>query len=247
MSAYSRIWFFLAFIFLSLYSPSQAQLFPSIVPEPEEEAIPQKQIDSLKSVISKQPNNVGAHFKLGSIYTDASSFERALEEYSLVGKLKPNYPGLHTNLGLTYYRMGIREWARAVKIDKNYLYKDDGREAFYKKGDKRETLISRYKKQIEKNPSTAQAYYRLRGVYFDIAIEEYKLALKQDSSDVSAHLGLGLTYLERGMKERALAQKKLLDRLSVKDAEALNQMIIYEEEQKQLLEKVIRQEKKPGK
>jgi len=194
-----------------------------------------KAIVELKEAIRLEPKWVEAHYHLGTFYQQKKLFDEALREYRIVGKLDPKFPKLHYILGAWYYTQGVMAWTKASQLDHSYLYKDDGKQVFYKKGTSPEKAIEPYKKIVEKDTANALAFYNLRGVYYDIAILEYQQTVKAHPNDTGAQYELGLVYLERGRADLARQQIKVLEKLSEGHASGLKQQIDMEEAQRKTL------------
>jgi tetratricopeptide (TPR) repeat protein len=192
-------------------------------------------IDELKSAIKIDPKYTEAHYHLGTLYHQKKLFDEAMKEYRIVQKLNPRFPKLNYVIGALYYTQGVLAWTRAAKIDNNYLYKDDGKQVFYKKGTDPEKAINQYRKITDRDTMAVLAYYNLRGVYYDLAIIEYEKAVKANPKDTSAQYDLGLVYLERGKLNKTKEQLKILENLSPGHAQGLQQMIAMEEAQKKML------------
>lgn len=192
-------------------------------------------IDELKLAIKIDPKYTEAHYHLGTLYHQKKLFDEAMKEYKIVQKLNPRFPKLNYVIGAFYYTQGVLAWTRAVQIDNNYLYKDDGKQVFYKKGTDPEKAINQYKEITDKDTMAVLAYYNLRGVYYDLAIIEYEKAVKANPKDTSAQYDLGLVYLERGRPDKVKEQLKILENLSPGHVQGLQQMIDMEEAQKKML------------
>jgi len=195
-----------------------------------------KAMEELKEAIKIDPKYVEAHYHLGTLYHHKKLFDEAMKEYKLVQKLNPKFPKLHYVIGALYYTLGVFEWTKASKIDDSYLFKDDGKQVFYKEGTDSERAIEKYKKLVEKDTLNPLAHYDLRGVYYDLAILEYQKAIKANSKDTSAQYDLGLVYLERGKIDKTKEQLKILEKLSLGHARGLQQQIEMEEAQKKMLQ-----------
>ncbi|EQB62701.1 MAG: hypothetical protein RBG1_1C00001G0280 [candidate division Zixibacteria bacterium RBG-1] len=189
-------------------------------------------ISEFQKAVTLDPTFTEARFELGSMYIDNGQLDKALVELKIVKKNNPSHRRLHTHFGLIYHRWGLIEWSRAIQIDPVYIYKDDGKQVFYKKGTPPETIINQYKKEMEKDTSNALAHYNLRGVYYDLAIEAYVKGVAANPQDTLAHLSLGLAYLERGKTEKAKVQLKILEKLSMEAANNLRQSVVYQEQQR---------------
>ena len=194
-----------------------------------------KAIVEMKEAIKLEPKWVQAHYDLGTFYQHKKLFDDALREYRTVGKLDPKFPKLHYALGALYYTQGVMAWTKAAQLDQSYLYKDDGKQVFYKKGISPEKAIEPYKKIVEKDTTNALAFYNLRGVYYDLALLEYQQAVKSYPKDTSAQYDLGLVYLERAKIDKAKEQIKILEKISEGHASGLKQQIDMEESQRNML------------
>jgi superkiller protein 3 len=192
-------------------------------------------IEELKQAIKIDPRYVEAHYHLGTLYHHKKLFDEAMKEYKMVQKLNPGFPKLHYGIGALYYTLGVFAWQKAAQINDSYLYKDDGKEVFYKKGTSPELAINKYKKIVDKDTTNGLAFYNLRGVYYDLAIIEYEKVVKANPKDTSAQYDLGLAYLERGKVDKAKEQLKILDNLSPGHAQGLQQQMDMEEAQKKML------------
>lgn len=189
-------------------------------------------ISEFQKAITLDPNFTEAHFELGSMCIDNGQLDKALVELKIVKKHNPGHRRLNTHFGLIYHRWGLIEWSIAIQIDPIYVYKDDGKQVFYKKGTPPEIVINQYKKEMERDTANPLAHYNLRGVYYDLAIEAYLKGVAANPQDTLAHLSLGLAYLERGKTDKANAQLKLLEKLSIEAANNLRQSIVYQEQQR---------------
>ena len=59
-------------------------------------------VDVLKAMILADPENLDAHYKLGSIYSELGLYDKAIEEYREAVRIEPDYAEVYYNLGLTY-------------------------------------------------------------------------------------------------------------------------------------------------
>ena len=189
-------------------------------------------ISEFQKAVTLDPNYTEARFELGSMYIDNGQLDQALVELKVVKKHNPGHRRLNTHFGLIYHRWGLIQWQTAIQIDPIYIYKDDGKQVFYKPGTPPEGIINQYKKEIEKDSMSVLARYNLRGVYYDLAIEAYLKAIRLNPKDTLAHLSLGLSYLERGKVDKAKAQLKILEKLSMEAANILKQDLAYQEQQR---------------
>jgi tetratricopeptide (TPR) repeat protein len=183
----------------------------------------------VKDYIKKNPKSAEAHFRLGNAYHQKKNYNRAASEYELALKLNPEIPTVHAALGALYYEQGLKIWAKLSKNHPQYIYADTG--ITYKYGkDGPKTEVKRLEEIVEKDTSALDERFRLRGAYYDMAIEEYSKALKVNPQDSSAHLGLGLTYLERGFVDKAWEEYEALKKTGSRLADQVKYQIEYEKE-----------------
>jgi Flp pilus assembly protein TadD len=194
-----------------------------------------KAILEMKEALKLEPKWAQAHYDLGTFYQQKNLFDDALREYKTVAKLDPKHHKLHYALGALYYTQGVMAWSKASQLDHSYLYKDDGKQVFYKPGTSTEKAINQYKRIVDKDTTNALAFYNLRGVYYDLAFLEYQKAVKSHPNDTAAQYELGLVYLERGKIDKARQQINVLEKLSEGHAGGLKQQIDMEVAQRNML------------
>ncbi len=91
-------------------------------------------LSSISFILSEtHEEKANKHFYLGSEYSDSQRWDKAIEEYKLAIKYKPDYANAHSNLGVAYGIKGltdkaIKEYKLAIK------YKPDYAEAHYNLG-----------------------------------------------------------------------------------------------------------------
>lgn len=64
------------------------------------------QINELKRVLEKNPNDVGALVQLGNYYFDSNMYPESIESYEKSLALRPGNPDVLTDLGVMYRRNG---------------------------------------------------------------------------------------------------------------------------------------------
>jgi len=153
---------------------------------------------------------MNAHYNLGVLYRKKGLTDKAIEEFKLVIKYKPDYAEAHYGLGVVYSEKGltdkaIEEYKLAIK------YKPDYAEAHYNLGiaygqkGLTDKAIEEYKLAIKYKPDFADAHYNLGFLYsdkglIDKAIEEFKLAINYKPDDAKAYCGLGFAYCRKHME-----------------------------------------------
>ena len=75
--------------------------------------------------------------------------------------------------------------------------------------------IEEYQKALKLNPSYAEAYMNLGGIYvskkdYDQAIQQFKKVVELNYFNAKAHYNLGMVYVYNGEKEKAEEELKIL-------------------------------------
>lgn len=129
-------------------------------------------------LLSGYQGDASLYFMLGTCYSWIEQYDKAIEAYNQVIKLKPDYAKAHHNLGYAYTLKG--EYSKAI-------------EAFHQ--------------ALELDPDCVSAYYNLGNVYsikedYSKAIEAYKEAIKLRPTHAEAHHNLGNVHqINKWLKE----------------------------------------------
>ncbi len=130
------------------------------------------QIQTLKEMVKKDPNNLSAWVELGNLYFDTNQPKEAIEAYSQYLVKKPSNPDVRTDMGIMFRSLGqfdraIEEFQKAAQSDPKHINsrynigivllhdKDDIKGAIkawedYLKVDPHSERAKRIKAQIEK-------------------------------------------------------------------------------------------------
>lgn len=156
---------------------------------PPREALPRAKA-ALSRALELDPNSAEAHAALGNVHLNYDwDFQAAERHFQRAMQLNPGYATAHHWSALNLLAMGRpREALARVR---------HGREL--------EPL------SLVTSTGLARVLYFTR--QFPAAIAEYRRALEMDSTFVTAHLGLGLAYIQTGAPERALAEYQTALRL----------------------------------
>ena len=182
-----------------------------------------------------------ARVELAGTYADLNMLDEAVDELAKLKKITKPLRKLHTYKGLVHYKLGLDVWTKLAQNHPEYMYKDDGKVSFIKKEVSAELQIDKLKKKINQDTTNLEARYQLRGMYYDVALQELQLAIKEAPKDTLANLTLGLAYLERGKKDLALKQKQVLEKFDQKSAADLQAMIDFVEQGKKELEDYLKE------
>lgn len=194
--------------------------------------------EQFQKALEIDPNYSAARVELGGVYADLNMLEEASGELSKVNKSGKKVPKLHSYLGLVYYKLGLKEWTDLVQNDPEYMFKDKGEVKFIKDGTRSGIQIDKLKKKIGLDTTNFEARYWLRGMYYDLAIDQFKQALQDNPKDTLAYLTLGLTYLERGKEDLAAKQQEALEKIHPPSAKVLVQELERREQGKKEMEEL---------
>jgi len=173
-----------------------------------EQAIPE-----LKWVIKAEPDELKAHFMLGSIYSKKGWWDKAEVEYKKIIEIDPNYPKAHFNLGNCFrgqgrYDKAAAEYKKEIEINPDYAKAHYNLGWIYHKKRRLEKAITEYKKTIEIKPDFAEAYSNLGVIYagkgqYDRAIEKFKFVLQLKPDYAGIQKNLELVYKEKRLHKVA--------------------------------------------
>ncbi|MCI0532331.1 MAG: tetratricopeptide repeat protein [candidate division Zixibacteria bacterium] len=179
-----------------------------------------------EQALKQDPKFHQARVELAAAYLELNQYDKAEEEFAQLKKTKSTLYKYHTYRGLMNYRKGLRVWTDLVKNEfKQYVFKDDGSEKFIAAGSPPEVQIDKQVKKVNQDTTDFEARYRLRGMYYDFAIQELQQGVKENAQDTLAGITLGLVYLERGRPDLAKKQAESLDKIHAMSADVLRREI----------------------
>lgn len=163
-----------------------------------------KAIKILKDYLKDNPDDVNAHFFLGSAYFKKSELDLAQKEFEKVLEEKSKHTKALYQLGLVFYEK--KEFKKAKKLFEKGLNLRNDKAWFYNgmglvqmaEGDLENADVS-FRSAIFENPDVAEFHKNLGDVSFKkdvlpIAIDEYRQAVELDSTLAEAHYKLGEAY-----------------------------------------------------
>ena len=183
-----------------------------------------------KAQIGKYQKTADYWFNLGYFYAESGLYNKAIEAYKQVIRIKPDDAAAHYNLGVQYAK--LRRYAEEIEAYKQAIrIKPDFADAYYGLGlaygmlDRYAEEIEAYKQAIRIRPDFAEAYNTLGVAYLYLrryaeAMEAYKQAIRIKPDDAAAHKKLGLAYCILGRSEEAIESCKQAIRIKPNDAEA---------------------------
>ncbi len=149
-----------------------------------------------EDTVKKSPAKARPYYNLGKAFEDKGLYDKALEQFNIALRLKPDY-------GTSYYHVGNA-----------YFYK-----GFIDKA------IEQYQIALKLMPDNVNLHYNLGNAYlqkglFDKAIEEYSIAIKIKPEYAGAYNNMGNAYLQKGLLDKAIEYYQTALRLLPDNAEA---------------------------
>jgi tetratricopeptide (TPR) repeat protein len=128
-------------------------------------------ISALSKVLELEPTDFGAYLNRGTAYDYSGNYQKAIEDYNLALKYKPNNDtdsGIYTNRGNSRLDLGdfqgaIEDYNQAISIDQKFVSAYRGRGYAYSQLENYKKGIEDYTKAIELDPNLAYAYF-YRGI-----------------------------------------------------------------------------------
>ena len=145
---------------------------------------------SLDRLLAQFPDSDRAHQALGKHYFGIKETDKAIQEYEMALRARPNLPGLHLELGQVY--AGVSDWPKAE---------------------------SEFRKEVALQPGSAEASYRLgysllqQGKMKEAADELQRSAKMQtDNADTLYALGKATLNFDAAVAEKSLMRVTELEK-----------------------------------
>ena len=156
---------------------------------------------------------------LGIAYLDQLQYSEAIDAFSHVVKLRPDYADGYTNIGLTNIEWEKYESARSGFEKALELAPDNARALYYlalveRRAGHSEAEVTDLQKVIAKFPQSRDARRELGISYYQQrrpqeAMEQFEALQAIDPDDLTAHYNLALLYRRMGMKDKAKEQSAM--------------------------------------
>jgi tetratricopeptide (TPR) repeat protein len=153
---------------------------------------------------------------LGIAYLDQLQYSDAIQAFSQVVKLRPDYADGYTNIGLTNIEWEKYASARAGLEKALELSPNNARALYYlalveRRAGNSEAEVEDLKKVLAQYPQSRDARRELGISYYQQrrpqeAMEQFEALQAIDPDDLTAHYNLALLYRRAGMKEKAKEQ-----------------------------------------
>jgi Flp pilus assembly protein TadD len=156
---------------------------------------------------------------LGIAYLDQLQYADAVQAFSEVVKLRPDYADAYTNIALTNIQWEKYSSARGALDKALSLSPDNARALYYSALVERRTghpeeEIADLKRVVEQYPQSRDARRELGiSLYqqhnYEAAMEQFQKLQEIDPDDLAAHYNLSILYRRMGMKDKAAEQQAL--------------------------------------
>jgi superkiller protein 3 len=197
-----------------------------------------EQADLFRKAISIRLDFIEAHFNLGLIDIHQKKFQAAIDEFSAVQKLNPDFEAngesiyqllamVHQELGqngeaMAALKEGVKRQPKELRLLKALAF-------FQVHGTEDTDAIPTLQAILEIDPKDADALINL-GILLqklnrlDEAAQSYRLALELNPADFNAHFNLALLFLRQDKVGEAAVELQAADKISPGNAEVLERL-----------------------
>lgn len=174
----------------------------------------------LESAIAQNPNRMQYRLVMGDLLCELKKYEQAIDSYTMAQREYLNEPGLYFGLarcysGLNNDIMEMQMLQKVVSLRDVYsdaceklaeLYRNRYNQLYHKSD--LDQAIELATRQLQASPSCY--YYVFRGLIYlqafqiELAMEDFRTALKENEDDWAAWNNLGCCYKYRGEFEKAI-------------------------------------------
>jgi tetratricopeptide (TPR) repeat protein len=152
------------------------------------------------------------YFDEGNTYFNDGKYDKAIEAYSRLIAIYPDFIQGYYNRGLAYYRAGkydkaVADYSRVISspAEPNAELYSNRAIAYLKKGDY-ENALKDYSTVISMNPRLPDAYHN-RGIAYanigkyDDAIEDYNRVISMKPNDMNVYFSRAVAYTKKAMAD----------------------------------------------
>ncbi len=150
---------------------------------------------------------------LADIYQQCGDFDKAVNSYRKIIKLKADHPSAHRCLAMLYHSKGKfakagRYYRQSLKLNNKQATVHFNLGAILQEQNKLDDALAQYRQAIVQQPDYAKAYANMGFIFrhqkkTDKAIDCYRKALRFAPELAQIHYNLGLSLLEAGQTEAA--------------------------------------------
>ena len=185
-------------------------------------------------VVNKAPENVRAHYNLGSAFSYQGSLEEEIEEYKKALALQEDYPRVNFHLGNSFQKLGrkqeaIQAYRRELQIQPKFAMAHNNLANVLADQKQYEESLKEYKVAILFKPGYDKAHANMATVLMDLgrveeAMDQYRIAIRLNPNSRSAHYNLGLAYQRQERIAEAIKEYEAVIRLRPNHALAHNNL-----------------------
>jgi tetratricopeptide (TPR) repeat protein len=165
-------------------------------------ANPTKQLEILRELVGKYPNDERAHFQLGGSYFGQQEYEKAIAEYRKATEINPNFSPAYNLLGYAY--RNVEKFGDAETAFKKYIELIPG----------------------DPNPYDSYAELLMKTGRFDESIAQYEKALSVDEHFSPSRVGIASNLMFQGKPDQAVAKMTELYGRARDDADRRTSMFV---------------------
>ena len=183
-----------------------------------------------QDTVEKCPNNVRAHYNLGTALGQLGRAQEAIGQYEQTLLINPDYAEAHNNWGIALQGMGqmqdaINHYEQALRIKPDYPDAHDNLGTALERLGRLPEAIDHYEQALHLDPNHVAAHNNLGGALVQAgrvreAIPHFERALRIKSDFAGAHYNWGLALVQEGKLEEAIGQYEQALRIKPDYAEA---------------------------
>jgi tetratricopeptide (TPR) repeat protein len=180
-------------------------------------------IADFQKVLEFRSDDSGAFFEIGFAYQQQGQYEQAIHAYQKAIEINPDDAVVHHNLARCYVRQGDRKAAeKERKITKALQEYED-------KIDHARAYINQYSDKAEGYAYLASIYYQRNK--WELAIEQYNLAIAIDPHFTPAYRNLAELYIQqRNLDQAVVVYQKALQQNPVDVETRVMLALLYKEQ-----------------
>lgn len=174
--------------------------------------------------IKKMPNSGRSHHNLGNAYLHQGKPDKAIEEYKIALRLRPDLVAVRNSLGYAYYLQGrfdeaISEYMTVLRFEPDNVDAHNNLGNLYDLQVRQEEAAIEYMTALKLNPYDAAVHNNLGLIFYKQgqlkeAENEYMTALKLNPDFSDAHNNLGNLYDTKGRTYEAINEYLMAIRLN---------------------------------
>ena len=169
----------------------------------------EKEITEFISHVRPYQGNPDSHYLLAGYYQARGKHKEAIEEFTKVISIEPNYAKAYNGLGVSYdslgdYSTAVEYYKKALNINSNLDYVKNNLGYSYLLQGKIEEAITVFKEALGLNYQNKQIHNNLGLAYaingqFDFSLSEFKLA----TDEATAHYNIAYLLYKKGLFSEA--------------------------------------------